>query len=60
MAMIWAMEDSNLPSGWYEQQELDYSAIVRKPSENRPEARQQESKLGGERGGGGGWHRHQH
>ena len=43
MAILWAMEDSNLSAGWDEEKELDYTAIVRKPSGN-PDPRQQESK----------------
>eukprot|EP00731_Ephydatia_muelleri_P035930 Em0179g20a len=44
MAILWAMEDSNSPTGWDEGNELDYTAIVRKPS-GSPEPRPQEKDL---------------
>eukprot|EP00731_Ephydatia_muelleri_P031545 Em0023g52a len=44
MAILWAMEDSNSPTGWDEGKELDYTAIVRKPS-GSPEPRPQEKDL---------------
>lgn len=43
MAILWAIEDRNSPTGWDEGKELDYSAIARKPS-GSPESRPQESE----------------